>query len=117
MTPEEQSWLKRLRLLQRGGDTCLFVLIASVALLSGSTYMNIDSKFVSVPLAVIAVFAMLGVLTSGMVFSGGLFREQNRRCPRCGENFFRWQWGIYVYTATRCFSCGYPTSDDLASLR
>src|SRR5713226_691515 len=48
-----------------------------------------------------------------MAFTLGLFRKRNRRCPRCGESFFRSRSGLYWYAATRCFNCGFPTPDDL----
>jgi NADH pyrophosphatase NudC (nudix superfamily) len=64
---------------------------------------------------VTAVSAWIGFVALSLGFSLGLFRKRNRRCPRCGQDFFRSKWG-YFYTATRCFSCGFPTPDDLVSL-
>jgi ribosomal protein L37E len=116
-TAEERRWLKKLRLQQRGQ---VFFVVGFVGLLLlAIPAQGILRRFriLGAILSVAALCSWIGALVFSMWVGGKMLSEQNRRCPRCGNSFFRTKWGIYLSTSNRCFSCGFPTPDDLNSLR
>jgi len=113
VTTDEHVWLRRLRSRQRGTDLCVLAFAIGFALMFCT-----NSRLLLDFLLVTIVLALMGFVVLAAIFTVGLLRADDRRCPRCGENFFMSRrWGVAVYGATRCFNCGFPTAEDLASLR